>query len=161
MKREKQLEPIYLLTNHEMDAGSRFVVDAMHLARRPRFGALGRTGCAGIMLRLDPFGRHLSRVLWPVHVFTKTAAKLAVGNRMERFPTGAEGIPALGMIPMLGREKRLSQTAQAAWPCIHHPEPTAVSEGLPRISPTRGRAVKRAAPRYLSVQLAGIERGRR
>ncbi len=53
--------------------------------------------------------------LWP----TKLAAKLAVGDWIDRVYNGRRGHSALGMVSPVDFEDRLNQTAKAVCPCVH------------------------------------------
>ena len=50
---------------------------------------------------------------------TKAAATLAVGDWIERVYNRRRRHSALGMASPVEFENRVTQTAQAAWPCVH------------------------------------------
>jgi putative transposase len=79
----------------------------------------GRTGVCWHNAAAESFWATLKvefydRFLWP----TRAVAKLAVGDWIERVYNRRRHSP-LGMISPVEFENRLTQTAQAASPCVH------------------------------------------
>ncbi|MBS4727452.1 IS3 family transposase [Mycobacterium sp. SM1] len=82
--------------------------------------SVGRTGVCWDNAQQESFWATLKvefydRYVWP----TKAAAKLAVGDWIERVYNRRRRHSSLGMICPVEFENRLTQTAQAARPCVH------------------------------------------